>query len=65
MTDRNKYPKGGFEDEPKDAWPKPCLDREHQPPGHMVIPAGKLYRHVCPACGWQVVIHSRSMHLKA
>lgn len=29
--------------------PKPCLHREHNPPGHMVI--REPMEHECPACG--------------
>lgn len=39
---------------------KPCTHPEHQPPGYMVIPAGKQYRHVCPGCGHEIVIHPTS-----
>lgn len=61
----NNPRKSGLEDEPKDAWPKPCLDPQHQPPGHMVIPAGKIYRHVCPACGVEVILRRTITYLKA
>lgn len=39
----------GFED---DMTPKRCLHPEHQPPSHLFIPQGKVYRHVCPSCGF-------------
>lgn len=35
-----------------------CKHPNHQPPSHLVIPAGKKYRHVCPGCGREVVIRS-------
>ena len=41
--------KSGFEDDPGAI--EPCLHPEHNPPTHLCIPAGKVYRHVCPACG--------------
>lgn len=45
---------GGFFDLPKD---KTCIDKEHNPPRHMVIPQGQGYKHVCPSCGEvQIVI---------
>lgn len=28
-----------------------CLHRDHKPPSMMVIPRGKVYRHVCSGCG--------------
>lgn len=55
----------GFEDEPKDVWTKPCLDPAHKPPSHMVIPAGKIYRHVCPSCGAEVVLRRLTISMKA
>lgn len=33
-----------------------CTDPEHRPPMHMVIPAGKGYKHVCPSCGTTQII---------
>jgi len=39
----------GFLDLPTEE--RACPDPRHDPPGHMVIPQGKGYRHVCPACG--------------
>lgn len=29
---------------------KPCRDREHNPPSHMVYDDG-VYEHTCPSCG--------------
>jgi len=40
----------GFFDLPK-MYTDACRHREHNPPGHMVIPRGQGYRHVCPGCG--------------
>ena len=45
--------KGGFEDALEQDI---CLHREHDPLGHMVIPQGKQYRHICPGCGQEIVI---------
>lgn len=28
-----------------------CRHPQHKPPGHMVIPQGKGYRHICLSCG--------------
>jgi len=36
--------------------PKPCLSREHNPPGHLYVPPGKVHIHVCPMCGYTVKI---------
>ncbi len=47
--------KSGFEDDPIG---KPCPHPSHNPPTHMVIPHGKLYRHICPECGYECVIRS-------
>ncbi len=44
----NSKEQSGFEDIPKY---EQCLDPSHNPPGHIVIPQGKIYRHVCPSCG--------------
>lgn len=41
--------RSGFEDDP--FYVKPCVASEHNPPMHMVIPQGKIYRHICPVCG--------------
>lgn len=36
-----------------------CQHREHAPPTHIHIPAGKGYRHVCPGCGVSVDLFPR------
>lgn len=54
--------KSGFEDD-TEPMIKPCISMQHDPPGHMVIPAGKVYRHVCPSCGYEVVIRTPFIHL--
>jgi len=53
--------KSGFEDIPIQ---ERCLNPRHQPPSHMVIPAGKQYRHVCPGCGFQVVLRPPTIFMK-
>lgn len=56
MRDNEKWAqkkKSGFEDDPA---PARCPDREHEPPSHMVIPQGKIYRHICPNCGRETVL---------
>jgi hypothetical protein len=45
--------KGGFFDLPKT---EQCRHPEHRPPSHLVIPQGKGYKHVCPACGKVTVL---------
>ena len=44
----DKSGKSGFCDLPD--W-ETCTHPSHEVPGHMVIPEGKGYRHVCPGCG--------------
>jgi hypothetical protein len=56
MSDKQK--KSGFEDDP--SMVTPCYHPDHNPPMHLVIPAGKRYRHVCPGCGKEIVITSNS-----
>jgi len=50
-----KKRESGFEDD-RSSWMKMCKDPEHNPPTHLVIPRGKIYRHVCPSCGREVVV---------
>ena len=42
-----------------------CRHPEHDPPKHMVVPPGKVYRHVCPACGATVRIKVSQITLEA
>lgn len=59
MSDaENKKPvrRGGFEDDDMPTCLTPCLHPEHNPPMHLYIPQGQRYRHICPACGNEVVI---------
>lgn len=51
----NDFDQSGFEDDP---FTKHCNHLSHNPPGHMVIPYGKIYRHVCPGCKRIVRIRS-------
>lgn len=42
----------GFEDDiPDEYTPAYCRSLDHDPPMHIVIPPGKIYRHVCSGCG--------------
>lgn len=59
--DHNK--KSGFEDDPESEWTKLCLNPSHEPPQHLVIPQGKIYRHICPGCGREVVMRPPSITL--
>ena len=52
----------GFEDDPRGVL---CRHPEHAPPGHMVIPPGEIYRHVCPACGRESVLRPPQVFMKA
>ena len=54
-------PKSGFEDDP--CYIKPCSNIEHDPPTHMVIPEGKIYRHVCPGCAKTVILRPPNVRL--
>lgn len=56
---------GGFEDDPLAQWIRLCRHPEHNPPSHLVIPQGKIYRHVCPECGREVVLRPPQMFMKA
>lgn len=51
---KNTKNKSGFEDDK--LWGKACQHPSHNPPNHIHIPVGKIYRHVCPCCGEQQVI---------
>lgn len=37
---------------------KTCNHPEHNPPMYLYIPYGQTYRHICPNCGFEVVMHS-------
>lgn len=28
-----------------------CTNQQHDPPNHLLVPAGKGYKHICPGCG--------------
>ena len=47
-----------MEDEPKHWNGIECGHSEHNPPNMIVIPEGKIYHHICPACGKESIIHS-------
>lgn len=53
MTQGNDPKQSGFEDIPVQ---QRCLNPQHEPPGHLCIPAGKQYRHVCPGCGRETLL---------
>jgi hypothetical protein len=53
----NEKEQSGFEDAPEI---KVCRHPSHEPPRHMVIPFDKIYRHVCPSCGYTIRIRSNS-----
>ena len=36
---------------------KVCSSPFHYPPSYIVIPEGKIYKHVCPDCGQVQYIH--------
>ena len=56
-----KDKESGFEDDPYYVVKEPCRDPSHEPPTHLVIPAGKRYRHVCPSCGRVVYVRSQNV----
>lgn len=40
-----------------------CRHLEHNPPSMMVIPQGHVYRHVCPGCKTEVILHPTEVYL--
>ena len=53
--DDEQVKKSGYEDEdPKDT----CTHPGHNPPGHLYVPPGRRYRHVCIGCGREIVVRS-------
>lgn len=60
MDNKNKkiIRRRGFEDASKRI--VPCRHPGHKPPDMLVIPAGKVYRHICPGCGMEIELHSNS-----
>jgi hypothetical protein len=64
MNPWDKKKESGFEDDPRKS-SLPCRHPEHDPPGHMVIPRGKIYRHVCPSCGMELVLRPPEVMMKA
>ena len=37
-----------------------CNHPSHNPPTHIYIPPGKIFIHVCPACGEEFRIHGEN-----
>lgn len=54
-----KKRQSGFEDDPDY-----CPHRQHNPPSYMVVPPGKIYRHVCPRCGRESILRSHGTFMK-
>jgi hypothetical protein len=44
-----------------DERPRACLDREHDPPGLIVLSPG-TYEHTCPRCGHKTVFEVRGVY---
>ena len=63
MADHKR--KSGFEDDDDAAFGRQCRDPEHSPPTMLYIPPGKRYRHVCPSCGAEVVMHGARFTLNS
>jgi hypothetical protein len=47
--------------EPIPDYQPPCCNPGHQPPTHLYIPPGQQYRHICPSCGFTVVIRGNNV----
>lgn len=58
MTANDKS--GGEEDHA----PRVCLDPGHKAPDMLYVPPGKVYRHVCPTCGYTVRLRSSDPSFK-
>lgn len=54
--------RSGLEDDPFYINQK-CNSPSHNPPTHISIPQGKIYRHVCPKCGEEVILRSSPISL--
>lgn len=37
-------------------WEGMCIHPEHNPPSHLYIPQGYIYKHTCPSCGCTVYL---------
>lgn len=48
--------KSGFE--PAPVRMTPCVHPSHNPPMQLYIPPGQQYRHICPQCGYTIVLQS-------
>lgn len=64
MDNEKDKRKSGFEDDPDWGKNMPCRHREHNPPSHMVVPPGKIYRHVCPGCGRESTMRSHGTFMQ-
>lgn len=53
--------RGGFEPIPDGR--KPCAHPGHKPPMHLFIPPYMQFRHVCPGCGYEVVLRGSQVTL--
>ena len=63
MKEQDNSKKSRFFDLPKE--PKKCTDPDHSMPGHICIPQGKGYTHVCPSCGEETTVIPQQISLKA
>lgn len=67
--EQNKLPKkSGFFDDPnydrsKNQPQTTCRHPDHNPPTHLMIPTGKLYRHVCTGCKKEVILQPNTAYL--
>ena len=55
----NVWQKSGWIDLPEK--PKICMDMGHNAPNMLYIPPGKAYRHVCPSCGYTVILYGSNI----
>jgi hypothetical protein len=44
---------------------KRCRHPRHHPPGDVAIPYGKRFRHICPRCGWELLVRTQTRTLAA
>ena len=40
---------------------KVCRNPSHEPPNMLYIPPGQTHTHVCPGCGFTVVMHGSTV----
>jgi hypothetical protein len=60
MQGSQKRKPSGFEPLPKRFIP--CNHPQHNPPGHLYIPPGSQFRHVCPGCGAEMILRPAFIH---